>query len=112
MIFGGDVHENWVGYIKDDYDNPLSKTLGVEFCGTSVTTIGGGEKYIASRLAKNPHFIFAQASKKGYGIAQFTPAELTVTLKVLSDAQDVNSEIESLAKFRVDSGTNRITQIS
>ena len=112
VIFGGDVHENWVGYIKDDYDNPLSKTLGVEFCGTSVTTIGGGEKYIASRLAKNPHFIFAQASKKGYGIAQFTPAELTVTLKVLSDAQDAHSGIESLAKFRVDSGSNRITQIS
>ena len=112
VVFGGDVHENWVGYIKEDYDNPQSQTLGVEFCGTSITTIGGGEKYLASRLAKNPHFLFAQASKKGYGVAQFTPQELTVTLRVLADAQDENTAIESLATFKVVSGSNRINQIS
>ena len=111
VIFGGDVHENWVGYIKEDYDNPSSSVLGVEFCGTSVTSIGQGVRFIESRLAKNPHFIFAEATKKGYGVAEFTPKEMTVTLRVVNNAQDEVTTIESLAKFSVESGSNKINQI-
>ena len=112
VIFGGDVHENWVGYIKEDYDNPNSSTLGVEFCGTSISTIGGGVKYLESRLAKNPHFIFAEATKKGYGVAEFTPRDLVVTLRVIGSAEEEKSTIETLAKFKVDAGTNKITRIN
>jgi alkaline phosphatase D len=111
VIFGGDVHENWIGYIKEDYDNPSSSVLGVEFCGTSVTSIGQGVRFIESRLAKNPHFIFAEATKKGYGVAEFTPKEITVTLRVVNNAQDEVTTIESLAKFSVESGSNKINQI-
>lgn len=111
VMFGGDIHENWVGYIKEDYDNPNSQVLGVEFCGTSINTIGAGVKHIASRLSKNPHFIFAEASKKGYGVAEFTPSDLTVTLRVLSNAQIQNSSIETLAKFKVEVDTIKISQI-
>jgi alkaline phosphatase D len=111
VIFGGDVHENWVGYIKENYDNPSSSVLGVEFCGTSVTSIGQGVRFIESRLAKNPHFIFAEATKKGYGVAEFTPKEITVTLRVVNNAQDEVTTIESLAKFSVESGSNKINQI-
>ena len=112
VIFGGDVHENWVGYIKEDYDNKNSSTLGVEFCGTSISTIGGGAKYLESRLAKNPHFIFAEATKKGYGVAEFTPRELVVTLRVVGSADEEKSTIETLAKFKVEAGTNKITRIN
>ena len=112
VIFGGDVHENWVGYVKADYDKQDSSVLGVEFCGTSITSIGDGGKYIDARLAKNPHFIFAEANKKGYGIAEFTPKALTVSLRVLSNAQDEDSSIETLAKFVVQSHSNKIDRLS
>ena len=38
VVLGGDVHENWVGHIKRDYDDPASANVGVEFCGTSITS--------------------------------------------------------------------------
>lgn len=112
VIFGGDVHENWVGYIKADYDKFDSPILGVEFCGTSINSIGNGGKYLDARLAKNRHFIFAEATKKGYGIADFTPKDLTVTLRVLSDAQEETTSIETLAKFVVRSHSNNIQRLS
>jgi len=112
VIFGGDVHENWVGYIKADYDKFDSPILGVEFCGTSINSIGNGGKYLDARLAKNRHFIFAEATKKGYGIADFTPKDLTVTLRVLSDAQEETTSIETLAKFVVRSHSNNIQRLA
>ena len=112
VIFGGDVHENWVGYLKTDYNKPDSAVLGVEFCGTSITSIGNGSKYLDARLAKNPHFVFAEATKKGYGVAEFTPNALTVNLRVVSDAQQEDTTIETLAKFVVRSGSNKIERLS
>lgn len=112
VIFGGDVHENWVGYLKTDYNKPDSAVLGVEFCGTSITSMGNGGKYLDARLAKNPHFVFAEATKKGYGVAEFTPNALTVNLRVVSDAQQEDTTIETLAKFVVRSGSNKIERLS
>ena len=111
VIFGGDVHENWVGYIKADYDESDSPVLGVEFCGASITSIGNTEKYLDAILAKNQHFIFAEASKKGYGIAEFTPKALTVTLRVVSNVQEEKTSIETLAKFMVQSQSNKIERL-
>jgi alkaline phosphatase D len=108
VIFGGDIHENWVGYLKRDYNNADSQVIGIEFCGTSITSMGNGSKSIKQRLQANPHFIFAEATRKGYGVAEFTPKELIVTLRVVSNAGDEESTIESLAKFRVQSQSNRI----
>jgi alkaline phosphatase D len=112
VMFGGDLHENWVGYLKEDYENPASPVIGVEFCGTSISSIAGGAKFVSSRLEKNPHFIFADGLKRGYGVAQFTPKALTVTLRVVSNAQDEDATIGSLAEFQVDSGSNLIKRIS
>jgi alkaline phosphatase D len=112
VIFGGDVHENWVGYVKADYNKPDSTVLGVEFCGTSITSIGDGGKYLDARLARNPHFVFAEATKKGYGVAEFTPNALTVNLRVVSNAQQEDATIETLAKFLVRAGSNKIERIS
>lgn len=112
VIFGGDVHQNLVGYIKEDYDNPNSATLGVEFCGTSITANFGGGGNLQQTLKNNPHFIFADASRRGYGVAEFTPHEMTVTLRTVMDAKQKESSIESLAKFRVMSRSNKIDRLS
>ena len=60
---------------------------------------------------KNQHFIFAEASKKGYGIAEFTPKALTVTLRVVSNVQEEKTSIETLAKFMVQSQSNKIERL-
>ncbi len=104
VLLGGDMHENWVGHVKADYANPGSASVGVEFCGTSITSRSGGNAKIAGRLAENPHFVFADAQRKGYGVAEFTPARLSTTLRVVDDVTSQDTKIETLASFAVQSG--------
>jgi alkaline phosphatase D len=104
VLLGGDVHENWVGHVKADYARPDSATLGVEFCGTSITSRTGGAQRLAQRLAENPHFVFADAQRKGYGIAEFTAGELTTTLRVVDDVTRPDTQLHTLARFVVQSG--------
>lgn len=104
VLLGGDVHENWVGHVKADYEDPGSAPVGVEFCGTSITSRSGGNAKTAERLAENPHFLFADAQRKGYGVVEFTPRQLTTTLRVVDDVTSRDTKIETLARFVVQSG--------
>ena len=104
VLLGGDMHENWVGHVKADYADPGSASVGVEFCGTSITSRSGGNAKTAERLAENPHFVFADAQRKGYGVVEFTPTQLTTTLRVVDDVTSRDTKIETLASFAVQSG--------
>jgi alkaline phosphatase D len=108
VLLGGDVHENWVGHVKADYSRPDSATLGVEFCGTSITSRSAGNKKIAQRLADNPHFVFADSEGKGYGVVEFTPSRLTTTLRVVDDVTRRDTAISTLRSFVVEAGRPRI----
>ena len=108
VLLGGDVHSNWVGDVKADYARPESASVAVEFCGTSMTSHGGSNDRLNEVLAENPHFIFADRERRGYGVAEFTPKQLDVRLRVVSDVTQADSGIETLAKFSVSAGHSRI----
>ena len=110
VVLGGDVHENWVGHVKTNYTDPGSVSVGVEFCGTSITSRAGGNAKIAERLAKNPHFVFADAERKGYGVVEFTPSQLSTTLRVVDDVTRQDTKIETLASFTVQAGRPIVEQ--
>jgi alkaline phosphatase D len=111
VLLGGDVHENWVGHVKADYADPASAALGVEFCGTSITSRSGGGARTAERLAENPHFVFADAERKGYGVVEITPKALTTTLRVVDDVTRKDTQIGTLAQFRVESGRAAVERV-
>ncbi len=104
VLLGGDVHESWVGHVKADYLKPESAALGVEFCGTSITSRAAPGDRVAEQLAENPHFVFADNQRKGYGVAEFTPRRLTTTLRVVDDVRQPVTRIETLARFEVQAG--------
>lgn len=104
VVLGGDVHENWVGHVKADYADPGSASIGVEFCGTSISSRTGGAAKAAEILAANPHFVFADAQRKGYGVVEFTPNHLSTTLRVVDDVMRQDTRIETLARFTVQAG--------
>ncbi len=105
VLLGGDVHENWVGHVKADYSTPASAALGVEFCGTSISSraAGNNDKLVA-RLAENPHFVYAESEHRGYGLTDFTPGQLTTTLRGVSDVTRADSGVRTLARFAVQAG--------
>ncbi len=104
VVLGGDVHENWVGQVKSDYADPNSTSIGVEFCGTSISSRTGGGARAAEILAANPHFVFVDAQRKGYGVVEFTPDRLSTTLRVVDDVMRQDTRIETLARFTVQAG--------
>jgi alkaline phosphatase D len=104
VLLGGDVHQNWVGHVKADYANPASPAIGVEFCGTSITARSDDSGRLKDWLATNPHFIFADAERRGYGVVDLTPRNLTTSLRVVNDVTRRDTSIETLAKFSVDAG--------
>ena len=111
VVLGGDVHENWVGSVKTDYTQAASRSVGVEFCGTSITSRSGGNSKLAETLAENPHFVFADAQRKGYGVVELTPKQMKTTLRVVSDVTRRDSGIETLAQFSVKQGLAIVEQI-
>jgi alkaline phosphatase D len=108
VLFGGDVHENWVGHVKADYGRAESASVGVEFCGTSISSRSRAPDKAAERLAENPHFVFADGHARGYGVADFTPHLLTVRLRGLEDATRQDSGVRTLASFAVQAGQARV----
>lgn len=108
VFLGGDVHENWVGHVQADYADPASTRVGVEFCGTSITSRSDGNAKVAELLAENPHFVFADSERKGYGIADITAQQMGVSLRVVSDVTAKETRIETLAKFAVQAGRAKV----
>jgi alkaline phosphatase D len=104
VLLGGDVHENWVGHVKADYTDAASPAVAVEFCGTSISSRSAGNARIPEVLAENPHFVFADSERRGYGMADFTPQRLTTTLRVVGDVTRQDSGIDTLAQFSVQTG--------
>jgi len=110
VLLGGDVHENWIGHVKTDYVKKDAATVGVEFCGTSITS--RSVNYDAAPIvAENPHFVFADNKRKGYGVAEFTPQRLTTTLRVVDDVTKPVTRIETLATFAVEAGRSRVERV-
>ena len=112
VVLGGDIHENWVGHILSDYSLPLSKKVGVEFCGTSITSLTSHtQEKVKAMLGVNPHFVFANAEYRGYGVAEFTPSGMSVTLRAVEDATDPQSGVRTLAQFTVESDRPEIKRV-
>ncbi|MFN0162456.1 MAG: alkaline phosphatase D family protein [Burkholderiales bacterium] len=110
VVFGGDAHENWVGQVKADYADPRSADVGVEFCGTSVSSREFDRRQTAAQLSANPHFIFADSAQRGYGLAEFTPGRLDVKLRVVDDVTRRDAGVSTMADFEVDAGRPRVAR--
>jgi alkaline phosphatase D len=104
VMLGGDVHQNWVGHVKADYADLKSEAIGVEFCGTSITSRTNENFNIAERIAENPHFVFADATRRGYGVVEFSADRLSTTLRVVDDVTRREPAIETQARFTVQAG--------
>ena len=115
VLLGGDVHENWVGRVLADYAQPNSAAVAVEFCGTSVSSnssgTAAGSALMAEHLARNPHFVYADCERKGFGVVELSPQRLRTSLRVVSDTRQPVTQIETLAAFEVQPGQSVVERI-
>ena len=94
-----------------DYSRPDCAVVGVEFCGTSISSHSSQTDSSAAQLARNPHFIFADAHHRGYGLAHLGPKTLEVELRGLDDVTRQDAAVSTLASFRVQAGSSRLERV-
>ncbi len=106
VVLGGDVHENWVGHVKADYNDAKSANVGVEFCGAGISSrsSNAARTVVDGLLAENPHFTFADNRSNGYSVCEFTPTSLTTQLRAVDDVTRRDAAVATLAAFEVKAG--------
>lgn len=112
VVLGGDVHQNWVGHLLANYTRPDSEAVGVEFCGTSITSRNRAtEAEIAKILQHSPQFIFANAEYRGYGVVDVQQHTLTTTLRAVKNIRNPDSGVFTLGQFSVAAGRSKVERL-
>jgi alkaline phosphatase D len=85
IVLSGDVHVHYGADLKLDYQNPRSKTVGVEFTNSAVTSGGDGAEVLGGWdqiRGDNPHIKYHSA-RRGYIACTATPAMMRADFKIL-----------------------------
>jgi alkaline phosphatase D len=85
VVLTGDVHRSIALEIKDDWRDPRSRTLGVEFVSTSISSGGDGSAKLDNEDAlrkDNPHLKFT-GEERGYTLHTVTPKLWTADFRVV-----------------------------
>ncbi len=101
IILGGDIHQNWIAHVHQDPYDVSSPVVAREFIGTSISSQGAHQRRTDRLAERNPHCIFSDSQRRGYGLVDLTPNRLDVTLRVVSDEKDQQASVNTLARFYV-----------
>ncbi len=104
VALSGDVHENWAGALKADFDDPDSETIGSEFVATSISSNGDGEDAKKSRAPiaeANPHIAFYNG-QRGYLRCVVTPETWRTDFRVVPYVSKPGAPVSTRASFVVE----------
>ncbi len=101
VVLGGDLHANVVADLKLNFDDARSPAVATEFCGTSISSLGGHQDGIQAALAFNPHIRHARADQRGYMRFTLQRQQLHAQLQVVADARQADSALSTQARFVV-----------
>jgi alkaline phosphatase D len=104
VVLGGDVHTNYVANLHARPDDPGSPVLAAEFCGTSISAAGSSPKLVAAVREANPHIVFADGSKRGYALLEFSRDRLETHLRVVDTVKRPDAGLSTAATFTVRAG--------
>jgi alkaline phosphatase D len=106
VVLSGDIHQNWAGELKRDFNEMKSKTLGVEFVGTSISSDGDGfdiSKRYKALLAQSPHIRFFN-NQRGYVRHVVTTKRWQADYQVLDKISEPNARMSTRRSFVVEDG--------
>ncbi|MGL4744694.1 MAG: alkaline phosphatase D family protein [Dermatophilaceae bacterium] len=133
-LLTGDIHTFFAGEVSRTGRDRSVRTLGLdagapvatEFVAGSVTSPGAtdriastedGRNAVAAVLdpivrAANPHLAYANSAYKGYGILEASADALSVRYRAVREPRDADSEVVTLASFRVPRGRAEVEVIA
>nr|WP_246625272.1 alkaline phosphatase D family protein [Fictibacillus nanhaiensis] len=104
IVLSGDWHSSWVNDLKEDFNNPSSKTLATEFVGTSISSGCGWKNQIEAALPVNQHVKFFDGDYRGYVSCHVTHKSWNSNYRVVSSPSSTDAVAVTLASFTVKNG--------
>ena len=106
VMLTSDIHSNWAIDIKADPDDADSQTVGSEFLATSINSGWPPplDMPMKENVGNNPHVQHYDGSERGYLLHDVTRANWTTDMRVIDNAQDMETAVRSQAKFIVEAG--------
>lgn len=104
LVIGGDVHTHHVANLHTDFDNPKSRIVATEFCGTFITSESDNQPELDARRPSNPHMLLADGRKRGYITMELGRDKATSTLRLIDSEKLRDSKVSTLASFVVQAG--------
>jgi alkaline phosphatase D len=104
VVLGGDVHANYVADLHAHAGDPDSPVVATEFCGTSITSQGIRADVVKEIAAANPHIRFAESTRRGYVVLDFSRARAEARLRVVGTVKEPASPISTRAAYTVEDG--------
>ncbi|WPB58080.1 alkaline phosphatase D family protein [Xylophilus sp. GOD-11R] len=112
VFVGGDIHQNYVSHLHRESQgggDPGAAPVATEFCGTSVSSRSGASAARReSLLRRNPHIVFADGEKRGYGLVDLGRDGWQTRLRTVDRPDDADSPVQTAAVFQVRDGRPRI----
>ncbi|MFM9369828.1 alkaline phosphatase D family protein [Streptomyces sp. Da 82-17] len=106
MVLTGDVHRGYAFDIKQDFDDPDSKTLGTEIVATSIASGKDGEDKPATwdtYMQANPHLKFFNG-RRGYVTVDLGTESARADFKTVSAVTVPGAPISTAASFVTEAG--------
>ncbi|MBI4207301.1 MAG: alkaline phosphatase D family protein [Betaproteobacteria bacterium] len=104
VVIGGDLHMSVVADLKTDFDNPHAPVIATEFVGTSISSQGLSRKQVDSWASDNPHIKYADPTRRGYTVMEFSTRRCVAHLRTLDDVRNPDTQIRTLVAFAADDG--------
>ncbi|MFD7641422.1 alkaline phosphatase D family protein [Kitasatospora sp. NPDC059795] len=106
VLLTGDVHVAYALDVKRDFDDPNSRTVGVEFVGTSISSDGDGEAHPsnwATLTAANPHMKFYDG-RRGYTVVTLDRHQARADYRAVSHITRPDGTLLTAASFVTEAG--------
>jgi alkaline phosphatase D len=106
VVLTGDLHKALALELKEDWRNPKSACLGVEFLATSISSGGDGSRMLANEAqlrADNPHLKFI-GNERGYTRHVVTQKRWQADYRVVERVSSPGARILTRKSFAVEDG--------
>ncbi len=110
VVLTGDIHTHWANELVDDFTQPQSKPVGVEFVGTSISSGGDGGPMPASRegtTGENPFVKFLNG-ERGYVSCEVTPQRWLTHFRTVPYVTRRGAPLQTPASFVVSAGNPKL----
>ncbi|MFK4117037.1 alkaline phosphatase D family protein [Streptomyces longwoodensis] len=111
MVLSGDVHVGYAFDLKDDFDEPSSRTLGTEIVATSITSGKDGSQRPGNwdtYMSANPHLKFYDG-RRGYATVQLGLSRARADFKTVPYVTRPGAAISTAASFVTEVGRQGLT---